>query len=116
MLVPGAAGRTAQLLGFKAQFNEFQGRRIRLYGVSTQSPIVQRAVAEDLGLPFPLLSDADHDFACALKLPMLHIGRVPRMPRIVLVVRDHRLEQILYPVTSAADSAAELLSRLTFHA
>ncbi len=50
--IPGAAGCTAQLLGFAAQWRAFRALRIALFGVSTQAPLVQRAVTEDLALPF----------------------------------------------------------------
>ncbi len=113
MKIPGAAGCTAQLLGFKAQHRAFQARRTALFGISTQSPIVQQAVAEDLALPFPLLSDADRALAAALPLPLLHAGRVPRLARLLLVVRHGCIAQVFDPIASPAHAAAEMLSWLS---
>jgi peroxiredoxin len=110
--IPGAAGCTAQLLGFAAEWRAFRALRIALFGVSTQAPLVQRAVAEDLALPFPLLSDASGAFAHALNLPMLRAGRRPRLARLVLVVLEGRIAEIFDPIVDPALSAATVLTGL----
>jgi peroxiredoxin len=97
---PGATDCTQQLLGFNSHYREFRARQVDLFGISTQSTVVQQAVAENLNLRFPLLSDADYALAQALRLPMLHVGRRQRAPRIVLAVVDRHIDRVVYPNTS----------------
>jgi len=97
---PGAANCTQQLLGFNSHYEDFRARQVDLFGISTQSSVVQRAVAENLDLRFPLLSDANYELARSLRLPMLHIGRRQRLPHIVLALRDRHIDRTVYPSTS----------------
>jgi peroxiredoxin len=107
MGIPSSAACTEQLLDFKAHYGEFQARQVGLFGISTQSSIVQKAVVKELGLPFPLLSDAGYTFARALHLPMLHVGRRHRLACMVLMVRNCHIDQIFYPMMSPSRSAIE---------
>ncbi|MBV9489596.1 MAG: peroxiredoxin [Verrucomicrobia bacterium] len=52
-------GCTRQACGLRDAWNEIQSKA-RLFGVSVDSTDSHRAFAEKYGLPFPLLSDADH--------------------------------------------------------
>jgi peroxiredoxin len=106
--IPWATACTQQLLGFNSHYREFRARRVDLFGISTQSSIVQLAVAENLALRFPLLSDGSSVLARALRLPMLQVGRRQRLPRIVLAVRDGHIDRVVYPSTSPS-SVTEVL-------
>ncbi len=106
----GAGGCTELLLDFKEHHDRFREKEIAVVGISTQSTFVQQAAADDLGLPFLLLSDGDHALARGLGLPMLNIGRVPRMPRVVLGVRNNKIERIFHVGGTPSDSAADVLS------
>ncbi len=110
--IPGAAGCTEQLLGFAARWQAFRTLRIALFGVSTQAPLVQQAVAEDLGLPFPLLSDTAGVLARSLGLPMLRAARAPRLVRLVIAVREGRIARLFEPDDDPGQSAAAILAQL----
>ncbi len=111
--IPGLAGCTEQLLDFKALHGEFLSQEIAVFGVSTQSALVQRTVAERLELPFPLLSDAGRALVRALDLPVVPVGRVPRMMRLVLGVRDGCIEQAFHPGATDENRAVDILRTLS---
>ncbi len=110
--IPAIAGCTEQLLDFKASHGEFLSRRLAIFGVSTQSVLVQRVVAEELELPFPLLSDATRTLVRALGLPAVAVGRVPRMMRLILAVRDGCIERTFHPGSTDGNRATDVLSKL----
>jgi peroxiredoxin len=65
----------------------FKANGIEVFGVTTQSPLVQKVAVESLALPFPLLSDRDRVLCEALHLPMICEGRVTRNRALIVEVR-----------------------------
>src|SRR5215471_2416272 len=56
--IPGARGCTPQSCSFRDHFAELKSLGVaRVFGLSSQDTAYQRAAAERLHLPFPLLSD-----------------------------------------------------------
>ncbi|ODR99021.1 hypothetical protein AUC68_07695 [Methyloceanibacter methanicus] len=51
-----------------------------------------------LGLPFPILSDAEGAMARALRLPTFLAGGDSYLKRLTFVVLDGRTEHVFYPV------------------
>jgi peroxiredoxin len=49
-------------------------------------------------LPYPLLSDADHSFSSALKLPLLEVGGLKLIKRLTLILKDGVIKKCFYPV------------------
>jgi len=111
--IPGARGCTPQSCGFRDHFAELkQLGATAVFGLSTQDSAYQREVRDRLQLPFELLSDEDLALSKALDLPMFEADGMTLMKRLALIVRDGRIEHVLYPVfppdRNAADVAAWL--------
>lgn len=50
-------------------FEKLQGKKVRVYGVSLSSVEDQREFAEELGLPFELISDVEGEICERLGVP-----------------------------------------------
>ncbi|WP_436207965.1 redoxin domain-containing protein [Caballeronia sp. LjRoot31] len=108
-------GGLEQLLCFVRLHPEFASRGIALYGISTQSPLVQRITAETLALPFPLLSDSNRAFCSRLNLPMINKGvrmRIPRVTPLVIQVREGRVARVFHPTPSSHYCATHVLHQV----
>ncbi len=114
--IPGAHGSTPELEGFRDHHDEFAACDVRVFALSGQTSEYQREMARRLGLPFPVLSDADGAFAAALRLPSFAAGGTTYLKRLTLVVRDGAIESVVYPVTDPVGHAAEMAKRLGYSA
>lgn len=103
---------SALLRGFAQHQKRFEDVGIALLGVSTQSPLIQRIVSAQLGISFPLMSDANRRFSNALGLPMTVGGRIPRMQPIGLDVMDGCIAQVFYPLEPDMSCAEAILDAL----
>ena len=56
---------TAELCAVRDDWSAWQALDADVYGISADSPFVTRRFREELGLPFPLLSDFNHDVGAA---------------------------------------------------
>ena len=117
--IPGARGCTPESCGFRDHAAELAALGAGVAGLSTQSTAYQRAAAERLRLPFPLLSDADLTLTKALNLPAFDIDLAPDyeggghrtlLKRLTLVVRAGHVEKVFYPVFPPDQHAAEVLA------
>ena len=111
--IPGAHGSTPELEGFRDRAAEFAELGLRLFGLSRQTTEYQRELVARLGLPFPILGDADGRFAAALRLPSFTAGGEIYLRRLTLLIDEGRIESVFYPVRDPAGHAAELLLGLT---
>ena len=111
--IPGAHGSTPQAEGFRDKYTGFLTSGWEVYGLSGQSTDWQREFADRLRLPFALLSDLGFSLADALQLPRIDAGGVAYLERMTLLVSDGTIVDTVYPVSSPATHAAELLDRLT---
>jgi peroxiredoxin len=66
-----------------------------------------------LGLPYPLLGDADLTLTNALRLPAFEVAGLVLLKRLTLVVRDGRIERVFYPVFPPDLHAREVLAWLS---
>ena len=106
--IPGAHGSTPELEGFRVRHGDFAQEGVRLFGLSRQDTAYQRELVARLGLPFPVLSDAEGAFAAALKLPTFVTGGITYLKRLTLLIADGRIERVFYPVVDPAGHAAEI--------
>jgi peroxiredoxin len=106
--IPGARGCTPEACGFRDRHDDLAGLGAEVYGISAQAPDWQREAVERLGLPFPLLSDADHQLQQALGLPTFTADGMKLYERLTLIVRHARVVQVFHPVPSPADHAGEV--------
>jgi len=110
-VIPGAHGSTPELEGFR-DLSEGFAQETRVFGLSRQTIEYQRELVARLGLPFPVLSDADGQFAGALRLPTFATGGHIYLKRLTLIVADGCISHVFYPVPDPAGHAAEVLTWL----
>jgi peroxiredoxin len=111
--IPGARGCTPQSCAFRDHQAELQVLNARVFGLSTQDTGYQQEVAERLHLPFVLLSDEKLEFAGALNLPTFEAEGKTLIERLTLVVRNGRIEEVVYPVFPPGKNAEEVLEWLS---
>ncbi|MET8976955.1 winged helix-turn-helix transcriptional regulator [Streptomyces sp. NPDC004539] len=108
--IPGAAGCTLEHRLFRDAWPEFHRAGVGLYGISTQLPQEQAEFARTEELPYPLLSDAGHGIAAALRLPTFRGAGRLRHKRLILVADAERtVRHTLFPVTDLPHAVAESL-------
>jgi peroxiredoxin len=100
------------LLAFARLHEQFDSRNIQLFGITTQSPTIQKLSAESLSLPFPLLSDSRRTLSQQLHLPVTSGGRVPRNRSIVIEVREGSVAYVWDPLASSGQCAEVILRHL----
>lgn len=111
--VPGAAGCTPQACSYRDNHTELKRNGIGVYGISTQTSEAQKEAADRLRLPYPLLSDADHSFSSALKLPLLEAGGLKLIRRLTLILKDGVIKKCFYPVFPPDKNVVEVMSWLS---
>jgi peroxiredoxin len=111
--IPGARGCTPQSCGFRDHFADLKALGVaHVYGLSTQDSSYQREAALRLHLPFPILSDADLDFARKLRLPMFKTSGMTLLKRLALLIEDGVIVKVFYPVFPPDKNAAEVIAWL----
>jgi peroxiredoxin len=111
--IPGARGCTPQSCGFRDHFAELKTLGVaQVYGLSTQDTAYQREATERLHLPFPLLSDAELDFARGLHLPLFMTSGMTLLKRMALVIDDGVIIKVFYPVFPPDKNAVEVVAWL----
>ncbi len=113
--IPGARGCTPQTCSFRDHHREVLELKAEVVGVSTQTTEYQREMAERLHLPFEILSDAEFKLCDALRLPTFEVDGMRLMKRLTLIVRDGRIEHVIYPVFPPNESADQVMQWLTVH-
>ncbi len=96
--IPGAHGSTPELESFRDLFEPISQSGSRLFALSGQSTSFQREMALRVGLPFPILSDAQGAMAAALQLPTFEAGGDNYLIRISFIVSDGRVEHVFYAI------------------
>jgi len=111
--IPGARGCTPQSCAFRDHHRELQELGASVFGLSTQETDYQREAVDRLHLPFELLSDADLEFATALRLPTFELAEKVFIKRLTLVARDARIAKVFYPVFPPDQNADEVVRWLS---
>jgi len=115
--IPGARGCTPEACGFRDHYDELRAAgAATVYGLSSQSTAYQSELAERLGLPFEILSDAEHELAQALNLPTFTAGGERLYKRLTLILADGRIEHVFYPIFPPDEHAEQVLDWLASHA
>ena len=110
--IPGARGCTPETCGFRDHHKDLAKLQAEVFGVSTQDTAYQQEMVKRLEVPFEVLSDEHFALTKALKLPTFTVEGTTLMKRLTLVVRNHRIEHVFYPVFPPDAHAAEVLSWL----
>ena len=113
--IPGARGCTPQSCAFRDHYPELQALGACVFGLSVQATADQQEAAKRLRLPYELLSDQDLAFARALRLPTFDVEGRTYMKRLTLVIREGRIERVVYPVFPPDLNAAEVARWLAAH-
>lgn len=108
--IPGADGCTLENRLFRDAWPAFREAGVDVRGVSTQLTYEQRQFARAEEVPYPLLSDAAHRLAAALRLPTFRGAGRLRHKRLILVVDAERtVRHALFPVVDIPHAVAESL-------
>jgi peroxiredoxin len=110
--IPGARGCTPEACSFRDLAGEFAAGGATVFGLSTQDPEWQAEAAHRLALTYPLLSDERLAFSSALRLPTFEVEGTTLLRRLTMVLRDGRIDRVLYPVFPPDRAAADALAAL----
>ena len=110
--IPGARGCTPEACSFRDLSADFTAAGAELFGVSTQDPAYQAEAVERLALTYPLLSDEQLALASALRLPTFEVEGTTLLRRLTMVLREGRIDRVLYPVFPPDRAAADALAAL----
>jgi peroxiredoxin len=110
-LIPGARGCTPESCAFRDHHADLiEAGAAAVYGLSTQDSAYQRELAERLGLPFGVLSDAGLELTRALRLPTFEVAGQTLLKRLTVLARDGEIERAWYPVFPPDTHAADVLA------
>ncbi|WP_026179289.1 winged helix-turn-helix transcriptional regulator [Streptomyces hokutonensis] len=108
--IPGAEGCTLENRLFREAWPEFRRAGVEVCGVSTQLPHEQAEFARVEEIPFPLLSDAHHQLAAALRLPTFRAAGRLRHKRLILIIDAERtVRHTLFPIDDIPHAVKESL-------
>jgi peroxiredoxin len=110
--IPGARGCTPEACGFRDLAEQFRALDVPVFGLSTQDTAYQSEAATRLGLPYPLVSDADLRLTRALGLPTFVVDGTTLLRRLTMIIRDGVVAQVLYPVFPPDRAAADTVAAL----
>lgn len=110
--IPGARGCTPETCGFRDHHKDLAKLQAEVFGVSTQDTVYQQEMVKRLEVPFEVLSDEHLGFQRALRLPTFTVEGMTLLKRLTLVVRDHRIEHVFYPVFPPDKHADEVIAWL----
>lgn len=110
-MMPGARGCTPQSCGFRDHMADLTRLGVgAVYGLSTQDTAYQREAVDRLHLPFPLLSDADLNFASKMRLPTFEVDGKTLLRRLTMIIANGVVTKVFYPVFPP-DQNAEVVLR-----
>jgi SsrA-binding protein len=114
--IPGARGCTPHTCAFRDLHAELRNAGASaVFGLSTQTLDQQRATADRLHLPFPLLSDAALAFGQAMGLPQMTVAGTAMLKRMALVLDRGTVTHVFYPVFPPDRNAADALAWIKAH-
>lgn len=112
-MIPGARGCTPQSCAFRDLHNDLVvAGASAVFGLSTQDTAYQTEMAERLHLPFPVLSDDELELTHALNLPTMNVAGQVLLKRLALIIRDGKIEHVIYPVFPPDRNADDVLAWL----
>ncbi len=111
--IPGARGCTPQSCSFRDHFDEIKALDASVFGLSTQTTEYQQEMAQRLGLPFEVLSDAELAFTKALRLPTFEVESKILIKRLTLILSKAEIVKVFYPVFPPDKNAEEVIEWLS---
>ena len=110
--IPGARGCTPQSCGFRDLEKEFTALGVQIYGLSVQSPAVQKEFVERNHIAFPILSDQRYKLTEKLNLPTFLFEKEQLIKRLCFYIENGIIKKVFYPVFPANKNADEVLAWL----
>jgi peroxiredoxin len=110
--IPGARGCTPQSCAFRDYYSEIKQLGADVFGVSTQASEYQQELVERLHLPFEVVSDANLEFASALRLPTLTLDGLTLFKRLTLISYSSVIHHVNYPVFPPYEDPVKVISWL----
>lgn len=113
--IPEERGWMPETCGFQEHYGELLALNADVFGLSTQPPKDQDAVARRLHLPFEILSDAEFKLCDVLRLPTFEVNGMRLLEPLTLIIRGGRIEHVFYPVFPPNERADQVVRWLTAH-
>ena len=113
--IPGARGCTPQSCSFRDHYQELQVLGAQVVGLSVQTTEYQKEMVNRLHLPFPVVSDVEHQFQRALNMPTFVTAGMTLLKRVTLIANHGVIEAVHYPIFPSDSDAAWVVSYLKSH-
>ena len=110
--IPGARGCTPQSCSFRDLIAEFKALDVQVYGLSVQSPEVQKEFVTRNHITFPILSDYQHQLTDTLNLPTFDFEGERLIKRMAFFIKGGKIGKVFYPVFPPDKNADEVLAWL----
>lgn len=110
--IPGARGCTPQSCSYRDDYSQLQELGVDVCGLSAQTTDAQREFAAREHIPFPLLSDPHREVGRALDLPVFSVGGGILYRRVTLIIHEHQIAHVRYPVFPPNEDATQTLREL----
>lgn len=114
--IPGARGCSPHNCDMRNHYTDLVQAGIgAVYGLSSQPIEYQKALADALRLPYPLLTDGELTLHTAIGLPTFSAGDLTVYRRLALVITKGVIEHVFYPVFPPDRHAQTVLDWLAGH-
>ena len=110
--IPGARGCTPQSCSFRDSIDKFKDLGVQVYGLSVQSPTVQKEFVGRNHISFPILSDEKHLLTKGLNLPTFDFERERLIKRMAFFIQYGKIQKVFYPVFPPDKNAYDVLTWL----
>ena len=111
--IPGARGCTPQSCSFRDNFSKLKELGVKnIFGLSTQSTVYQKELADRIHLPYSILSDEKLEFAKKLKLPFFNVDKMDLIKRITLILEDNKIIKYFYPIFPPTKNVEDVIRYL----
>jgi peroxiredoxin len=113
--IPGARGCTPQSCSFRDHYQELQALGAEVVGLSVQSTVYQKEMADRLHLPFQVVSDVNYEFQKALNLPTFVAAGLKLLKRVTLIANNGVIEAVHYPIFPSDSDPSWVIDYLKSH-
>jgi len=83
--------------------------------LSVQTTEYQKEMVDRLHLPFPVVSDADHQFQKALNMPTFLAAGMTLLKRVTLIANHGVIEAVHYPIFPSDSDPGWVIDYLKRH-
>ena len=113
--IPGARGCTPQSCSFRDHYQDIQALGAEVIGLSVQTTDYLKEMADRLHLPFPVVSDSNHEFSKAMNMPTFVAAGMTLLKRVTLIAEDGMIKAVHYPIFPSDSDPAWVIDYLKRH-